>query len=182
MPGTPFATPPSPTNIDLYTRLQNIRNDTDRANALLNLAPFLQLQQAPPPAAVAAMQGHLPQGHLPAAPSFPQQQFIQQQIRDASQYMSNHFGINVEQTAWRPPWAYQPELSPDPAYTGRSNFMPAFVAHPTCSQTAGPPAPPRMDVEGPSCISRTSSVLRYMFMHLNFVSLNMHTNLLVKFE
>merc|ERR1711920_382243 len=89
-------------------------------------------------------QGHLPQGHLPAAPSYPQQQFVQQQIRDASQYMANHFGINVEQMAWRPPWAYQPELSPDPAFSGRSNFMPAFVAHPTYSQTAGPPAPPRM--------------------------------------
>ena len=32
-------------------------------------------------------------------------------------------------------------------------------------------APPRTEVDLPSCISRTSSLLRYMFIHLNFVSL-----------
>ena len=89
--------------------------------------------------------GHLPQGHLPMAPSYPQQQFVQQQMRDVAQYVTNTIGVNVDHMGWTPPWAYQADSSPDPQYPGRPLFIPPFAAHPTYSQTAGPPAAPRMD-------------------------------------
>ena len=70
---TPFATPPSQgSENELWNRLQGIRRNPDLANALRATQAF----DSP--------RGEM-QGHLHSAPNGPQNEFMQQQMRDAAQ-------------------------------------------------------------------------------------------------